>query len=29
MVLEYWLGGVVSVGILVYLFYVLLNPERF
>jgi|GraSoiStandDraft_56_1057294.scaffolds.fasta_scaffold242104_2 K+-transporting ATPase KdpF subunit len=29
MVLEYWLGGAVSVGILVYLFYVLLNPERF
>ncbi len=29
MVLEYFLGGAVSIGILVYLFYVLLNPERF
>jgi K+-transporting ATPase KdpF subunit len=29
MILEYWLGGAVSVGILVYLFYVLLHPERF
>jgi K+-transporting ATPase KdpF subunit len=29
MALEYWLGGAVSVGILVYLFYVLLHPERF
>jgi K+-transporting ATPase KdpF subunit len=29
MTLEYWLGGVVTFGILVYLFYVLLNPEKF
>jgi K+-transporting ATPase KdpF subunit len=29
MTLEYWLGGVVTLGILVYLFYVLLNPEKF
>jgi len=29
MLLEYWLGGFVSVAILVYLFYVLLHPERF
>jgi K+-transporting ATPase KdpF subunit len=29
MVLEYWLGGIISVGILVYLFYVLLHPDRF
>ena len=29
MSLEYWLGGVVTLGILVYLFYVLLNPEKF
>jgi K+-transporting ATPase KdpF subunit len=28
-ILEYWLGGAVSIGILVYLFYVLLHPERF
>jgi K+-transporting ATPase KdpF subunit len=29
MTLEYWLGGVVALGILVYLFFVLLNPEKF
>jgi K+-transporting ATPase KdpF subunit len=29
MILEYWLGGAVSLGILVYLFYVLLHPDRF
>ena len=29
MTLEYWLGGVVTLGILVYLFFVLLNPEKF
>jgi K+-transporting ATPase KdpF subunit len=29
MILEYWLGGAVALGILVYLFYVLLHPERF
>jgi K+-transporting ATPase KdpF subunit len=27
--LEFWLGGVVAGGILVYLFTVLLHPERF
>lgn len=29
MILEYWLGGAVSLGILVYLFYVLLHADRF
>ena len=29
MTLEYCLGGVVTLGILAYLFYVLLNPEKF
>jgi len=29
MTLELWLGGVVAAGVLVYLFYVLLNPEEF
>jgi K+-transporting ATPase KdpF subunit len=29
MILEYLLGAAVSIGILVYLFYVLLHPERF
>ncbi len=29
MLLECWLGGVISVGILIYLFYVLLHPDRF
>jgi len=29
MILEYFLGAAVSIGILVYLFYVLLHPERF
>ena len=29
MTLEFWLGGTVAVGILLYLFYVLLNPEKF
>ena len=29
MVLEYWLGAGVSIAILVYLFYVLLHPDRF
>ena len=29
MVLEYWLGGVISIAILAYLFYVLLHPDRF
>lgn len=27
--LELWLGGTVAAAILVYLFYVLLHPERF
>ena len=26
---ENWIGGLVSVGLLVYLFYTLLRPERF
>lgn len=29
MTLEYSLGAIVAVGLLVYLFYVLLHPERF
>jgi K+-transporting ATPase KdpF subunit len=29
MILEYWLGGSVATGVLIYLFYVLLHPERF
>lgn len=29
MILEYVLGTAVSIGILGYLFYVLLHPERF
>jgi len=28
-VLEFWLGGTVAVVVLVYLFYVLLNPAKF
>jgi K+-transporting ATPase KdpF subunit len=29
MILDYALGGLVTVGLLVYLVYVLLRPERF
>ena len=29
MVIEYWLGAVVTLGLLVYLVYALLRPERF
>ncbi len=29
MTLDYLLGGLVTVGLLVYLVYVLLRPERF
>ncbi|MGH8063677.1 MAG: K(+)-transporting ATPase subunit F [Candidatus Entotheonellia bacterium] len=29
MVLDYVLGGLVTLGLLVYLVYVLLRPERF
>jgi K+-transporting ATPase KdpF subunit len=29
MLVEYTLGGVVAAGLLVYLVYVLLRPERF
>jgi K+-transporting ATPase KdpF subunit len=29
MVLDYTLGGLVALGLLVYLVYVLLRPERF
>ena len=29
MALDYFLGGVVSVGLLVYLVYALLRPEQF
>jgi K+-transporting ATPase KdpF subunit len=29
MVFDYWLAGIVTVGILVYLVYALLLPEKF
>ena len=29
MILDYLLGGLVTLGLLVYLVYVLLQPERF
>jgi len=29
MVFDYWLAGIVTVGILVYLVYALLTPEKF
>jgi K+-transporting ATPase KdpF subunit len=29
MVFEYWLAGLVTAGLLVYLTYALLRPERF
>jgi len=29
MILEYMLGAIVSVGLLIYLTYALLRPERF
>jgi K+-transporting ATPase KdpF subunit len=29
MIFDYWLGGLVTVGILVYLVYALLTPEKF
>ena len=29
MILDYWLGAAVTLGILVYLVYVLIRPERF
>jgi K+-transporting ATPase ATPase F chain len=29
MVFDYWLAGIVTAGLLVYLTYVLLRPERF
>jgi K+-transporting ATPase KdpF subunit len=29
MVFDYWVAGVVTVGLLVYLVYALLRPERF
>jgi K+-transporting ATPase KdpF subunit len=29
MILDYLLGGLVTLGLLVYLVYVLLRPERF
>ena len=29
MVFDYWLAGIVTVGILVYLVYALLRPEKF
>ena len=29
MVFDYWLAGTVTAGLLIYLTYVLLRPERF
>jgi K+-transporting ATPase KdpF subunit len=29
MLIEYWLGAAVTLGLLVYLIYALLRPERF
>ncbi len=29
MTIDYWLGAIVTVGLLVYLTYALLRPERF
>jgi K+-transporting ATPase KdpF subunit len=29
MVFDYWLGGLVTVGLLLYLTYALLTPEKF
>jgi K+-transporting ATPase KdpF subunit len=29
MVFDYWLAGIVTIGILVYLVYALLTPEKF
>jgi K+-transporting ATPase KdpF subunit len=29
MVFDYWLAGIVTAGLLVYLTYALLRPERF
>jgi K+-transporting ATPase KdpF subunit len=29
MILDYWLAGIVTVGLLVYLTYALLTPEKF
>jgi len=29
MVFDYWLAGIVTVGLLVYLTYALLRPEKF
>ena len=29
MVFDYWLAGIVTVGILVYLVYALLSPEKY
>jgi K+-transporting ATPase KdpF subunit len=29
MIFDYWLAGLVTVGLLVYLTYALLRPERF
>jgi K+-transporting ATPase KdpF subunit len=29
MAFDFWLGGIVTVGILIYLVYALLTPEKF
>jgi K+-transporting ATPase KdpF subunit len=29
MTLDYWLGGIITVGLLVYLVFALIRPEKF
>ena len=29
MLLDYWLGGLVTLGLLIYLLFALVRPERF
>lgn len=29
MIVDYWIAGLVTMGLLIYLIYVLLRPERF
>jgi len=29
MAIDYWLGGAVSIGLLAYLIYALIRPEKF
>jgi K+-transporting ATPase KdpF subunit len=29
MILDYWLGGIVTAGLLIYLVFALIRPEKF